>query len=73
MFRVENDDRYTSLQAPISIPKATQVATIVGGIFFMIVYLIIFGSNGRGQDSHDSMIHIVQMMNFGSSSSKSNG
>lgn len=64
MFRDENDDRYTSLQTPISILEAIQVVIVVGGILFMLVDLIIVGSNGRGQDAHDSMIHIVQMMNL---------
>jgi hypothetical protein len=46
MFRIENDDSYTSLQAPISIPKVTQIATIVGGIPLMPIDLVVVATIG---------------------------
>ncbi len=46
MFRIENDDSYTSLQAQISIPKVTQIATIVGGIPLMPIDLVVVATIG---------------------------
>jgi hypothetical protein len=36
MFIIENDDNYTGLQAPISIPEVAQTTTIVGGVPFTL-------------------------------------
>ncbi len=53
MFRIENDDSYTSLQAPISTPKVTQIAAIVGGIPLMPIGLVNVVIVGTNQDSRD--------------------
>jgi len=53
MFRIENDDSYTNLQAPISILEVTQITTIVGGVPLVPIGLVnvIVGTN---QDNHDN-------------------
>jgi hypothetical protein len=37
MFRIENDDSYIGLHAPISILEVIQTTTIVGGVPFMSI------------------------------------
>jgi hypothetical protein len=54
MLRIENDNSYTSLQAPISIPKVTQTTTIVGGVALMPIDLVDVAIVGMNQDSHDN-------------------
>jgi hypothetical protein len=54
MFRIKNDDSYIGLQAPISIPKVPQIATIVGGVPFMPIDLVNVVVIRMNQDSHDS-------------------
>jgi hypothetical protein len=54
MFKIESDDSYTSLQAPISILKVTQIATIVGRVPLMPIDLVDVVTIGMNQDSHDS-------------------
>ncbi len=71
MFSIEIDNRYTSLQAPSSFPKTTQIATIVGGVPLMLANLVDATTNERDRDS-DSDPHNVDAF-IGSSSSKSDG
>ncbi len=71
MFNIEIDNRYTSLLAPISFPKATQIATIVGGVPLMFANLVDATTNERDRDN-DSDPHNVDAF-IGSSSSESNG
>jgi len=54
MFKIENDDNYIDLQAPISSPKVTQTTTIVGGIPFMLIDLVYVAIVGMNQDGNDS-------------------
>jgi hypothetical protein len=46
MFQIKNDDSYISLQAPISIPNVTQIATIVGGIPPMLIDMVVVDTIG---------------------------
>jgi hypothetical protein len=54
MFRIENDESYTSLQTPISIPEVTQTTTIVGRVPLMPIDLADVDTIGTNQDSHDN-------------------
>jgi hypothetical protein len=54
MFRIENDENYTSLKALISIPKVTQTTTIVGGVPLMPIDLVDVATIGTNQDSHEN-------------------
>jgi hypothetical protein len=46
-----NDERYTNLQAPMSLLETTQTTIIIGGIPLMLTNLVDVGSNGRALDS----------------------
>ncbi len=72
MLSIEIDNRYTSLQAPISFPKTTQISTIVGGVPLMLANLVDVTTNERDQDG-DNDPHNVDAFIIGSSSFESNG
>jgi hypothetical protein len=46
-----NDDRYTSLQAPVLLLKTTRTTIIIGGIPLMLTNLVDVDTNGRALDS----------------------
>jgi hypothetical protein len=73
MVIIDIDARYVGLQAPISIPKATQVTTVVGRVPLMLANMVIIGSIGRDPNNHDSDPHSVDDEFVGSSSLKSDG
>lgn len=73
MLTIDIDDRYVGLQAPISIPKATQVTIVVGGVPLMFADMVITRSIGRDSNSHDSDPHSVDDEFVGSSSFESDG
>jgi hypothetical protein len=54
MFKIENDDSYISLQAPIPNHDVIQTTIIVGGVPLMPIDLIDVVNVGMNQDSQDS-------------------
>jgi hypothetical protein len=59
MFRLDNIDDYTCLQAPLSIQESIQPATIVGG---SIVAPLYFVANEREDDGIDNTIDMQQVV-----------
>ncbi len=54
IYRIMNDDSYIGLQAPISIPKVTQIIIIVGGVPLMPIDLVNVVVVGMNQNSYDN-------------------
>jgi hypothetical protein len=54
IFRIENDDSYIGLQAPISILEVTKKTTIVEGVPFMPIDLVNVVVVGMNQNNYEN-------------------
>jgi hypothetical protein len=55
MFRLENDDAYVGLHAPISIDESIQPIVIVGSFIVVAIDLVINVPNGGENDGAESV------------------